>query len=146
VEDSCLIVSSTSLSTLEQECNIELKKLQKRLCNANTLEINLKKSASLLILSKLNAPKGNLDIIYNDCSVANSENSRYIYRCNIQSCTIFQSLGLEGLKSRLDTLKSRKMGMSRPYFFISPMKLFQHPNMPKAILFQGYLILYKVIL
>ena len=32
--------------------------------------------------------------------------------------TIFQILGLEGVKSRLGTLKSRKMRMSRPYLKI----------------------------
>jgi len=77
-DETCLIVSSTSLSTLEQECNIELKNLQ-TWCNANKLEINPKNSAFLLILSKLNAPKVNLDIMYdNECPVANSENSRYL--------------------------------------------------------------------
>jgi len=65
-DDTYLIVNSTSLSTLEQECNIELKKLQ-TWCNANKLEINPKKSASLLILSRINAPKVNLDIMHNDC-------------------------------------------------------------------------------
>ena len=43
--------------------------------------------------------------------------SRDMYRSRD---TIFQSLGLEGLKPRsrlgLGTLKSRKMGKSRPYF------------------------------
>jgi len=40
-------------------------------------------------------------------------------RAVVSQDTVFQSLGLESLKSRspsrLGTLKSRKMGMSRPY-------------------------------
>jgi len=46
--------------------------------NANKLEIKPKKIRTFADPLKINVPKVNLDIIYNDCPVANIENSRYL--------------------------------------------------------------------
>jgi len=72
-----------------------------------------------------------------------------ITRAVVSRDTIFQSLGLEGLKSRspsrLGTLKSRKMVMSWPYLLFLLWNYFsiKIPNMPKESYFQGCLVMYN---
>jgi len=53
-----------------------------------------------------------------------------IARAVVSRDTIFQSLSLEGLKSRLATFKSRKMGMSQLYLLFL-WNYISDPNMPK---------------
>ena len=67
-DDTCLLVSSPSLTILENECNKEMNKLLIWF-RANELQINPEKSAIIVIPSKLNAQTANLSIFYDECPI-----------------------------------------------------------------------------
>ena len=63
--DTCLVLSISSLSKLEDNCNRELNNL-KKWCNANKLKINPEKSAVVLVPSKFNLQTRKFDVTYNN--------------------------------------------------------------------------------
>ena len=76
-DDTCLVVSNSSFSSLEQRCNAELENL-KNWCNANKLQINPKKSISIYVPPKLNINEEKLKILYNNCTLACCVSSKYL--------------------------------------------------------------------
>ena len=68
-DDTCLVVSNSSFSSLEQRCNAELENL-KNWCNANKLQINPNKSMRIYVPSKLYMNEAKLKILYNNCTLA----------------------------------------------------------------------------
>ena len=76
-DDTCLVVSNCSFSSLEQRCNAELENL-KNWCNANKLQINPKKSISIYVPPKLNINEEKLKILYNNCTLACCNSSKYL--------------------------------------------------------------------
>ena len=76
-DDTCLLVSSPSLTILENECNKEMNKLLIWF-RANELQINPEKSAIIVIPSKLNAQTANLSIFYDECPINCFETSKYL--------------------------------------------------------------------
>ena len=67
-DDTCLLVSRSSLTVLENECNKQINKLQSWF-SANKLQINPEKSAIIVIPSKLTAQTTNLSIFYYERSI-----------------------------------------------------------------------------
>ena len=76
-DDTCIMLSDSSLPNLETKCNTEVNQL-KNWCNTNKLQINPKKSNVLLITSKLNSPPLNLKICYDNSLIACQESSKYL--------------------------------------------------------------------
>ena len=76
-DDICLVVSNSSFSSLEQNCNAELENLN-NWSNANKLQINPKKSISISFLPKLNINEEKLKILYNNCTLACCDSSKYL--------------------------------------------------------------------
>ena len=70
-------MSSPSLNVLENECNMEINKLQIWF-TSNELQINLEKSAIIVIPSKLTARPTNLGIFYNKGQINCFESSKYL--------------------------------------------------------------------
>ena len=62
---TCLVLSNSSLSKLEDNCSTELKNL-KKWCSVNKLNINPEKSAVVLIPLKFNLQTGKFDVTYNN--------------------------------------------------------------------------------
>ena len=69
-DDTCLLVSSPSLTVLENECNKEI--------SANKLQMNPEKSAIMVIPSKLTAQTTNLSIFNNERPINCFESSKYV--------------------------------------------------------------------
>ena len=87
--DTCLLVSSPSLTVLKNECNKEINKLQVWF-SANELQINPEKSAIIVIPSKLTALTTNLSMFYNERPIKCFESSKYLgvnldYKLNFKS-------------------------------------------------------------
>ena len=76
-DDTCTMLSDSSLPNIETKCNTELNQL-KNWCNTNKLHINPKKSIVLLILSKLNSPPLNLKIYYDNSLIVRQESCKYL--------------------------------------------------------------------
>ena len=76
-DDTCLVVSNSSFSSLEQRCNAELENL-KNWCNANKLQINPKKSISIYVPPKQNINEEKLKFLYNNCTFACYDSSNYL--------------------------------------------------------------------
>ena len=76
-DDTCLLANSPSLTVLENECNKEMNKLQTWI-SANELQINLEKSAIIVIPSKLTAQTTNLSNFYNELPINCFESSKYL--------------------------------------------------------------------
>ena len=76
-DDTCLVLSNPSLTALETNCNLELKKLQ-NWCNANKLQINPKKSAFILIPPKLNNLNPEIKLSYGDSTITGLDSIKYL--------------------------------------------------------------------
>ena len=76
-DNTCLLVSSPSPTVLENECNKKMNKLQIWF-SANELQINLEKSAIIVIPSTLTAQTTNLSIFYNKRPINCFESSKYL--------------------------------------------------------------------
>ena len=76
-DDTCLLVSSPSLTGLENKCNNEMNKLQIWF-SANELHMNPEKSAIIVIPCKLTAQTTNLSIFYNERPINCFESSKYL--------------------------------------------------------------------
>ena len=53
-------------------------KILKNWCNANKLQVNPKKSISIYVPPKLNINEGKLKILYNNCTLACCDSSKYL--------------------------------------------------------------------
>ena len=76
-DDTCSVLSNTSISNLESNCNRELTKVL-NWCNANKLQINPVKSTAVLIPSKLNAANVSLNLVYNDETILCRNSCKYL--------------------------------------------------------------------
>ena len=76
-DHTCLLVSSPSLTILENECNKEMNKLLIWF-RANELQINAEKSAIIVIPSKSNAQTAYLSIFYDECPINCFETLKYL--------------------------------------------------------------------
>lgn len=76
-DDTCLVLSNSSFSSLETECNKELEKL-KNWCSANELQINPNKSSALIIPSTLNSINPDLQMSYDDCIIKCENSCKYL--------------------------------------------------------------------
>ena len=74
---TCFLVSSPSLTVLENECNKKNNKLQIWF-SANELQINPEKFAIIVIPSKLTAQTTNLSIFHNERPIKCFEFSKYL--------------------------------------------------------------------
>ena len=88
-DDACLLVSSPSLTVLENGCNKEMNKLQTCI-SANELQMNSEKSAIIVIPSKLTAQTTNLSIFYNEGPINCFESSKY-HGVNVDNKLNFKS-------------------------------------------------------
>ena len=89
-DDTCIMLSDSSLPNLETKCNTELNQL-KNWCNTNKLHINFKKSSVLFIPSKLNSPTFNLKIYHDNSLIACQESCKYL-GMNLDSKLLFKNL------------------------------------------------------
>ena len=71
-DDTCLFLSSPTLSDLEQKCNIELLNLR-IWCDANRLHINPDTSAAIIIPPTPNNPMPNLNLLYDNKLIQRKE-------------------------------------------------------------------------
>ena len=76
-DDTCLFLSSPTLSHLKQKCNIELLNLR-IWCDANRLLINPDKSPAIIILPKLNNPMPSLHLFYDNKLIPCKEVLKYL--------------------------------------------------------------------
>ena len=88
-DDTCIMLSDSSLPNLETKCNTELNQL-KNWCNTNKLQINPKKSNVLLIPSKLNSSPLNLKIYYDNSLIVCQESCKYL-GTNLDSKLLFKN-------------------------------------------------------
>ena len=75
-DDTCLVLSNSSLSKLEDNCNKKLNNL-KKWCNANKLKINTEKSAVVLVPPKFNLQTGKFEVTYNNNPITCLSSSKY---------------------------------------------------------------------
>ena len=75
-DDTCFVLSNSSPSLLETDCNLEIQNL-KIWCNANKLQINPQKSVVLNVPLQLISPRLNLNIYYNDCWMRCQNSCKY---------------------------------------------------------------------
>ena len=76
-DDTCLVLSHSSPTLLEKDCNQEMQNLN-IWCNANKLQINPQKSSVLTIPFKSNSPSLDLNTCYNDCLIACQISCKYL--------------------------------------------------------------------
>ena len=76
-DDTCPVLSNSSLSKFEDNCNKELNNLRKW-CNANKLKINSEKSAVVLVPPKFNLQTGKFDVTYNNNPIICLSFSKYL--------------------------------------------------------------------
>ena len=76
-DDTCLVVSNSSFSSVEQRCNAESGNL-KNWWNANKLQINPNKSISIYAYPKLNKNEAKLKTLYNKYTLAYCDSSKYL--------------------------------------------------------------------
>ena len=77
VDVTCLVLSNSSLSKLEDNCNRELSNL-KKWCSANKLKINPEKSAVVLVPPKFNLQTRKFDLTYNNNPIICLSSSKYL--------------------------------------------------------------------
>ena len=76
-DDTCLFLNHSSLTSLENICEIEVFRL-KDWCNANKIQINSQKSFILPISPKLNVPSLNLNLPYGNSKINSSQICKYL--------------------------------------------------------------------
>ena len=76
-DDTCIVVSNSSKSLLEQTCNSEMQHL-KKWCDANELQINPNKSVIICIPPKLHESFVHLKVNYNDLQLTCVNSSKYL--------------------------------------------------------------------
>ena len=126
-DDTCLVLSNSSLSILEDNCNRKLDNL-KKWCNANRLKINPEKSAVVFVSPKLNLQTGKFDVTYNNNPITYLSFSKYL------GVFIHDKLNL---KSHIEHLVSK---ISRSIFILSKLRFLFNFSTPSFILL-FYLIL-----
>ena len=76
-DETCLVFSDNFPSLLCKQATIELQNF-KSWCNFNELTINPTKSSLLVVPPKINKPKYDLNVIYNDINTNNSTTAKYL--------------------------------------------------------------------
>ena len=76
-DDTYLVLSNSSLSKLEDNCNMKLNNF-KKWCNAKKSKINHEKSAVVLFSPKLNLQTGKLDVTYNNNPIICLSSSKHL--------------------------------------------------------------------
>ena len=76
-DDTCLVLSNSSPSLLETDCNLEMQNL-KIWCNANKLQIDSQKFSVLAIPFKFISPSLDLNMYCNDCLMICQNSCKYL--------------------------------------------------------------------